>query len=67
MANELICSRCGYDGTRCDCHRERPYFYRPSEEEITAKKIEENDIELLELKRKMGELNRPQKKQKRIQ
>lgn len=43
MANESICSECGGDRTRCDCHKKRPP--RPYEPTI-QEKIEVNEAEI---------------------
>lgn len=43
MANESICSECGGDRTRCDCHKDRrPKSYEPTIQE----KIDANEAEI---------------------
>lgn len=53
MANEFICWNCKGDGTRCDCHRKRPYHYIESYEEKLRKQQILDEIEINRLRRNL--------------
>jgi len=56
MANDLPCSDCKGDVTRCECHRKRPYFHQPSHDELRLARMQENERELGRLKTQMRRL-----------
>ena len=50
MANEFICWDCKGDGTRCDCHKKRPYHYVKSLGEQMQEAQDKADRAFAELK-----------------
>lgn len=49
MAAEYTCADCKCDGTRCDCHKKRKHYYRPSWREVQKEELESSKRELLSL------------------
>jgi len=54
MANEFICWDCKGDGTRCDCHKKRPYHYVESIADRMKKAQINNLIEINNLRKECG-------------
>lgn len=54
MANEFICSDCGKDGTRCDCHKKGKNYYSQSYEEKKEMMLIQNEIAINKLRLEIG-------------